>query len=340
MDPSLEQETSLFLGRIYMETGDTSTAVEYLAEAGRARDPRVAFLSRDLSRRIQVEVISPAKRWDLYGFATVGYDSNVVLNPQDSSVDFPISDQDDFRIEFYGRARYFALTGNRHNVALGYSLYQTLYQDLSDYNLQGHLPEFLYWWEGRQWRFWTLLGLDYYYLDNEDYLRRWHGTASVAWTTPNQSGRVRLFYRYRNDTYFDAPDSDGNEDYFGAELYLFPWANKNRYLQMGAGYGDRESTPDFDYKTRAAETTFLSPVGEDWYLFAGAYFTNYDYDEINTFFEAPRDDTVWELAGRATYQLGAYTNLLLEYRYTDHSSTIPFYDFDRQIISVGIEARY
>ena len=33
----------------------------------------------------------------------VAYDSNVVLNPQDSSVDFPISDQDDFRLEFFGR---------------------------------------------------------------------------------------------------------------------------------------------------------------------------------------------------------------------------------------------
>lgn len=75
------------------------------------------------------------KRWALNISAGTQYDSNVVLDTEGNPLPPGISEKSDWRAVLYLKGRYNILTRERAEGSVGYSFYQSLHAELSDFNI-------------------------------------------------------------------------------------------------------------------------------------------------------------------------------------------------------------
>lgn len=338
-NPEMGQEAGLVLGRIYAEIGRGDLAAQELRLAADSPDDRVARLSRDYLQQVRVQMGAKPKRWNFSGYSAIEYDTNVVLNPEDPGVDFPVTDSEDWRAEFYGTVQYHPIASARNTFGFTYGFYQSFHEDLTEFDFQGHLPDVHLGLQRGRHGYWGSAGYQFYLLDSNGYLERFEVNNSYSYSE-GRSGRTRLYHRYRDDDFDDVPERDGHEHFFGLSQSIFPWQNKRRWLQAGFGYGDRDAGDDFTYDTRAADASFFTPMGEVWYFYATALFTVYDYENPHSVFGTIREDKEWQVSVRTTYELAEHWNLITEYRFTQHTSNIDFFDYKRHIIGIGVTTVY
>jgi tetratricopeptide (TPR) repeat protein len=120
------------------------------------------------------------KRTNPFGFkASLGieYDDNVTLQPVDEDIS-DVSDKEDERavvnLKFTGKKFFDAGEFNA-----SYSFYQSLHQDLTEYNVQGHTGTLYFASNLRPFQPLIQYSYDYYFVDNDEYLEKHTLTPSV-----------------------------------------------------------------------------------------------------------------------------------------------------------------
>ena len=81
------------------------------------------------------------KRWALNVSVGGHYDSNVIVNSDSNPLPQGISDKADWRAVLYLKGKYDLLKCANFESSAGYSFYQIVHADLSDYNITQHLIE-------------------------------------------------------------------------------------------------------------------------------------------------------------------------------------------------------
>jgi tetratricopeptide (TPR) repeat protein len=186
-------------------------------------------------------------QWEAYGVFGMQYDSNVVLIPSaggaaDAAKDaLQISNQADGRGVITVGGVYTPWQTEDAEVSVGYEFYQSLYFNLTEFNLQDHRPSV----QGVMNLGIVQLGLlgryDYYLINSEQsFLEE---TSALPWVAINEYdvARTEIFYRnrwreYKNKTY-QTRDALNNEAGF-RQLYTF--GVPERYVAVGYRY-DHES---------------------------------------------------------------------------------------------------
>jgi len=336
LDPGLEDQASFHKGRTYLQAGMVDRARDEFQEAAASRNMRITSLSDDYLGRIEVAEAGPPDRWDFVGYFAAGYDTNVLLFPDDPGTGIP-SDKEDYRAVLYGSVKYRPWMGRRGMFGIGLGLYQSLYDDLSEFDLTGVLPEIEFrWWDDS----FSLRALAYYanyQLDWDDYMESGVVEVRPGWRQRN-SGRTEFVVRYSDNDYeFDPRDS--TRWAVGVEQWFYPWRTKQRQVSAYLEYANNDSSNDFERVERKAGISFFSPMGPAWDFHLGFHYADFDYENVDSFFQVVRQDTQWEGVIRCTYDLKKWLALVIEYRATDHPSNIDFYDYDRQMFSIGILAR-
>jgi tetratricopeptide (TPR) repeat protein len=339
LDPALADEAAYLTGRAYLNEGMDEEAKAALRSAAEGSDERVARLSRDFLGRIEAGQRTGPSPWRLTGYLAAEYDDNVTLNPEDPAVtDFPSTGKSDLRAVGYGQVRYLALT-DAHNVfGLEYAFYLSRHESLSEYDLTGHLPGLFYLWRKEPCRLRAEYGLRYFDLDGADYMRRHEGKVRFS-LGEGEVGRTEFLVRYWDDHYFGTAERDAVEWGAGVEQHFYPWRTLDRQLSVKLAAADRDSGHDYDRSEVEVGVSYFTELSATWDLYASLGYTEYDYSNVNSYFGERRDDEEWEVMLRAVWDVTDAVSLLFQLRLTDHPSSIEFYDYDRQVLTVGLLAR-
>ena len=122
----------------YYKRGNLEDAEEKFNETVRLEPGSdMARSSRDYLDEIK-KAVRPKKRWDLSLSLSIQYDTNVVLEPDESTLAAQIARNQDSRSVVFIRGGYQFLKGDSWDTGAGYSFYSSLHQELNEFNTLSH----------------------------------------------------------------------------------------------------------------------------------------------------------------------------------------------------------
>lgn len=226
------------------------------------------------------------------------------------------------------------------DLRVGYSLAQRSYFEETDFDLQIHNLSF-----GLKQNFEEFdLGLETYYvharLDNDELLSFSH--LSPYFTTfLTRRLYLRGSYFYRDKTFPDNPDRDGDVHAADADLYFFIDSIRN-YVVVGMRFENEDTRdPAFDFRGRQFDIRYSRRF--DLYgdrpvrLRLDYRFENRDYRSITPSIGEIRDDQRQRWRARLDLPINSDLTALLSYQYRDHESNLAGADFTDNRIEAQLE---
>lgn len=373
-DPSLAPTAAFFIGWAQMRGGHleaAQTAFARAAEADALRQPAAFYLGVVAYRRRhwqtargQFEGVARAAAeapigreagrylrlipgagtpYEIHGTVGLEYDSNVILAPASAAARraFGVTQQSDGRASLLAGGTFAPWRGERAELRVGYELFQALYFELTQFDLQNHRP----WVRWSAWSDRFEVGVqsryDYYLLDTSSFLQQ---VSAVPWLRifEGEFGHTELYYRLRWRDYLDQAYAslDALDNAVGVRQvgYL---RSPDRYVWLGYRFNDNAA--DNDLGERFAFDGQQVEVGVGWALprldagVEAGY--RYRYED----YAAASDGRVDQESGASVVLSRRLTDWLAvtaAYFGTFNASNQTLFRYDRQIGTVQLEARY
>jgi len=330
-----------YLGLAERRAGRTAQAEKHLAEAAR-RAPSSAA-GREASALLERKR-GPGKPWTVYGSAGFQYDSNVVLAGEDVG----ISGEDDGLAVLGAGAAYAPRLTENFGLSVGYEFFQSLHFDLHEFDLQDHRPEIRFLAHWNAFRFGLLTRYDFYLRDGSTFLQEATGSPWVA-IDEGGIGRLETYYRVRLRDFLDSDfalrDSVNQATGIRQVFYL---GAPERFLAAGYQFDREDPNHNTDDANRFAYDGHEVNFALGWAFPFGASaeldyaYRREQYPENSLFTPAdPREqgrrDKVHELAFVARQPIRDYVRIVAGYFGTFNGSNSPTFDYERHIVSLGVE---
>ncbi len=375
--PESEAPASLFLGIAQLKLGQRDGARQQLQRAA-ARDPQLKLASDyyqgiadyqdqrwdDAERHFTAVVTTspesemgreattilerlhakaPLPSWQVVGEAGLQYDSNVALAPSNEPLKAAagISRQSDGRAILSVGGTYVPVRNERVQLSLSYEIYQSLHFNLHEFNLQDHRPGVQLLVAAGP----ALVGLlgyyDYYLLDNDSFLQ---GVTVFPWVeVPTGSfGRTQLSYRARVRDFYQQPFKNlrNSTNHAPGIRQLINLGSPDRYALLSYQF-DREdperstgSAFGYDGNQVAAGVGWAFPYDLTTELVYAYRHEEYDPQSQQ------RRDNEHRVTLFIEHPLTEHLSLLLAYFGMFNNSTDPLFEYDRNIGSVSVRARF
>lgn len=334
-DPELAQVAWFNIGLAYQDAGRVQAGRSALRKAI-AADPGsdLAADARSLLEEPTQPMQTPPekkRKWSLSGGVGLEYDDNVTTDEVDLT-----SEQGDLAGVFELSASYTPLETEKSDIELGYDLYQSLYTDLSDFDLQLHNFSAI----GSHTIGPVDAGLTYLYtyarLGGDSFFKVHNFSPSAGFSLwPNWYHTVGFNYQDKNFTDNNARDAD--QYAIDLNSYYF-FADQRSYGSIGVRLEDEDTTgPEFDYKAYYLTLGLSSSVnflGKDNRLRFSYRYYNRNYSNITPGIGAERSDKRHTISLQARRPLTEHLSVELNYRYISSKSNLITNDFSENIISV------
>lgn len=264
------------------------------------------------------------------------YDDNVRLEPLDLDL---YEDEKDFVWKGFVSARY-TLQGNSPlQVGLGYSQYQTIHDDATEYDLTGSIGQFFMKYDCSPLTYGIYYTPAYYWLDGESYLLSHKIRPEVTLKLgPQVLGRFSFEYAANN--HFEDLDREGKSNGFGTKWYFF--MNNKDYLYAEAEIMENDADhPDHDYRRLDAGMGLSLRLRYDLFFMARGNFRQTDYFHEDSGYGFMREDSRY--TGSLALSKDIYADILgveLEYEYTKNDSNILQYEYQRNTATLSLIAQY
>jgi tetratricopeptide (TPR) repeat protein len=366
-DPELTAAAHYYLGLIRLEEGnDADARTQFSQTARQAPDTELGTLAgRYLAGDRAPAAPRATKRWRISLGSRFEYDSNVVLGPSDGPS--AVSEDGDGRFSFTAGGAYTLLDGELGTVDAAYDFYQSVHFDLREFDLQGHRvrvdamsrPDRLTYGIGTTYDFYAL---DYSSFYQQVMTMPW---AAWAWT---DALVTEVYYRFRFRDFlrypFD-PFRDGfNHAFGGRQHVLFEPAG----VSLSAGYRFeneeledtnskdlviRSGTRDFEANAHQLDFEAAFPVFEIFRGHVGYQLRleDYEFNNSRTVVLDPvtgavlstgkkRDDTEHNFVVAFERDVSERTVVNIAYLGTLGDSNIDEFEYDRHIVSVGLQVNF
>lgn len=331
MSPSVKANADYYAGISHYKMKEYDLAIEKLGYVSLNADTPSLRQDADMWLQVIRSEKEQAKPYSLYVKAGFQYDDNVTLGPVDSDI---ISDESDTAAIGYLSGRYAFVKQQQFDLGVGYSHYMTVYQDLTEYDLTGSMPEIY-----TEYRINPVtLGLayipSYYWVDGESYLMQNQVSPEIRWRI-DDANEVTLAYSYYRNNYFTEGERDGHTNEVNADFF-HGLKNARGYVFLRGTYVDNTASADDEYFTGAAGTIGVSyDILEKTNLLVYGTYLDKQYDHTDSAYKVKRDDSRYFASASITRQvLYEWLGISLEYTYTDNNSNISDYDYDRNTISL------
>jgi Tetratricopeptide repeat len=326
-----------FAKNVDAEAGDYFENVIALAPEGAYAEQAREYLKR-------IEEKGREKRWDLNFLTGMQYDTNVVVIG-DGPLPAGVTRKSDWNGLFNLRGSYSLIKNEEVELTAGYSLYQTLHTELTDFDVTQNLGDIslLY---GLLPNVKLKLGysFEYLFLGGEQYDFA-HIAAPSLICNFGELGSTTLDYRYRKTTYrnFGAfttnTDRNGHNNY-GGITHVLPLGQS--YSVWGAYSFDEDRTQQefFDYRGNRGVVGFratlpfnaLADLSGEW------YHKRYAVDDPA--FGATRKDDQMTVSFTLVKMLSQTFSVLAMEQYTRNQSNIAAFDYVRSVTSLFFNARF
>jgi tetratricopeptide (TPR) repeat protein len=304
-------------------------------------ESRVSRAARELLARLEGRP-APKRVW-VDATARYEYDSNVTLLPDNEAL-VDTSEKGDWRFMNTFQLKVSPVVRPRYDLSIYYRFLDSVHNHIGDFNLQGHelAPTFTV-TLGRVNLF-AGYEFDYYFLD--DCHQSYYRTNGIFAGTDFQlspHSLTRLQYRYTTGDYFlDFTAPEDNLDIRGANTvgfdhYLFLGGRADCYCRFAFSY-DRNNTAgrNFTYNGYDFIWEFCAPLFQEVRLDAWARYLILDFPRSTT----GRRDHRQEYNVMLLRPLNECFDVALNYGATINDSTVPLYQFDRNIYSLILACHF
>jgi tetratricopeptide (TPR) repeat protein len=337
------------------QAADYQTAIAYIRENRlkeardvfgqvAVRDPStdLAFYASEYSKALEKreEREKPLK---LYLGLRYEYDDNVVLKPADSALAGGITDQVDRREAVSFRGDYTKRFSGPWSLRAQYSLYLSNQHHLKSHNVQSHTatltPSYNF------DRSTANLGLSYTntLVHGREYLQS--AAVSPGYNFMIGASNVGvLSMRFQKREFAQAPfsefeDRDSTEFALGAGLFSF-FSGDEGFVSLKYEVNREDADGgNWTYTGHKGSLSLLYPLGERLKLQGYAEAFSQDFKNTNTFFSTKRKDMIYSQSVLFSYEFYKKAEFVVQYTHVRDDSNIAIYDYNRNIISAGVEFR-
>jgi hypothetical protein len=320
-------------------------------------------IGREARRFLDLLESPEARRYSLSAGVGLRYDSNVILAPALGSGDaqsvLGVSQQGDGEATIRAGAVVIPWQSDHIALSLAYDFFQSYHFELVEFDLQDHAVTAQIGSERGPFRFGVLGRYDYSLLDTESFLQAATASPWLSMLT-GDIGRFALFYRMLWSDYKQIDFNVRNSfNHAVGVTQLFELGNAERVLSLGyqfdledpdidqalvdAGHFTADLCERFGYQGNevnvGASWLFPFEVNADARF---AYRHEYYRRESALFTASGKrrrdDDFLFSLALRRPIWDGI--DAVVGYFGDFNDSNDPDFDYDRNVVSVGVEARY
>ncbi len=336
LDSDFQQLSLFYIGEAQLELGNLQDASDTWKRAIKVNP------STDIARKTGTLIKTltqkkDKKAWSMSMSAGLEFDDNLTVSLQDLATGL-----DDFAniFEFSGAYKFFQTP--KYKFEAGYDLYQSLYHELSEFDLQSHIFSLR---GSRKFdNFDVDLNTSYNRstLGGEDFLQTYSAAPQVGFF-PTEQWFALIGYSYENYEFFNDPGRDGGSHSLGMDHFVFFMEGKSYLL--------------FSYRvesknTRADEFTYIGHFGTfsikvplPIWNEKGAVNLSYryfykDYSEITPSLNNERRDLRHTIALKITQPLSKCLTLNLNYEFIDSVSNLRQIDFTENIASLMLSVTF
>lgn len=313
-----------------------------IAQQALARDPD-SFLSyrfRQINDPAGETSAPPPDNWTFTLGYRFEYDDNVALLP-DSLAPGTV-DEDDFRHVLTADVLYRKKLPANWQVFAEARGSQSIHHEASEFNftrlngLVGTGQSFDRW----GWRVPAEISHD-----------RFDGDSFSTTFTVSPGAYVRVlgnFYthvygRYANSNFDQVafPEDDRSAEVLGGGLLLAGNLTQRWSVRAIAEYLDYAADgSNWDREEWQAYLYTEYALTSDWAVGGGARYTDIDFDNLIIPFLSPRADESWEYYLSATHRIAPAWFIRAQVTYIDHQSSLPAFDYERVVASLGLSWRF
>jgi hypothetical protein len=325
------------LALVLEKLGQAEEATAQMAQAAKGNDPEVSAAAKGYLE-------GTGGKKDRFTAKLAGgfqYDSNVILEPD--SLPIAGAKNADWRALLAVNMDYAFLRAERSEAVLGYAFYQTVHQDLTDYNVQQHTGrlagkyamsktvsvdleyDFIY----------TFVGGDHYGTSNQLVFRM------PANLTP--ASQTELHASYEDKSFYDTAVFKGQADRNGwnTAVGVGHTIMLDRRSGIAFDYTYDQNSATADWWSYAGNKGMVTALGEwsGFKVFGSLSYYDRKYDAIQPGAPEKRHDGVQEYAAGATWKAGKNWSVTLSDDYTINDSNLAVYQYTRNIVSLTAEIR-
>lgn len=351
IDPEFTQAAEFQIAISYMNAKDLKKAKERL-NAAVSYNP-----GSDLARFAQRYQDALEKRIDferpvhLTASVMGGYDSNVVLKPGQATIAPNITDEEDYFVNPVFRFDYTPKLKTPWMLSANYTFNGLFYKDHADtHNLVSNGISGI---SGYNFGRYSLnLSANYNHILRKNpsykaYLQIF-GVGPVFRVVPRENHLIEVFGGFFSKDFDDPPlIPEEDQDSDGANAYLnWIWSLRNGTfitLRYDFAYEDAngDNWDNTGHRLAAnASIPFFPQHVKGLTAQAGVQAFLQDFEHPHSVFEVNREDEIYQLMAGLRWQFRRYLTILANYRYSDANSNIAIYDYDRHLITGGVEYRY
>ena len=332
--PSLKVNATYYAGVCDYHDGDINGAEEkftYVKENAESSNDR-ANADKWLAILAQEERPKP---WAIDLRLHYVYDDNVPLDPTGEEAVY--SDASDSGIYGYIAGQYNVINRSDFVLGAGIARGQIWYSDLTMFDMSDSNADIYTTYASGSW----LFGLNYiprlYTIDDEDYLLQHQIRPTLHWQ-PSRDFMTRLSYSYYLRDYRQNDARDGNLHDIYLELFYHVFGGKG-FVFGGLGYESSTSDDDvYDYNRPKAKAGLVTELGWKVRMDLELYFYIKEYPNYPG--ETREDD---KITGIVSFQRPVYWDWLYaiaEYNYTTNDSNVDRFEYQRNTVSLGLEAEF
>jgi tetratricopeptide (TPR) repeat protein len=336
--------TNLELGIFYFSRSMYDEARDYF-ETTIEIAPNTEFSTKAVEYLNSIKQRGAVKSWTLNISAGGQYDSNVIINSDNSPLPEGISRKSDWKAIFYLKGKYNLFKNERAESSVGYSFYQSLHTKLSDFNITNHLFELNAAYhispvvdlKGKYSFEHILVGGDPY-----DYA---HSISPSLVISEGKGFSTVVEYRYRNIHFMDTKLFEDNSDRTGSNNLFGITQNipigASVIFRIGYSYDVDSTREDFwDYRGNKGMVGLQFNLPSYIYINLYGEYYQRDYKGESPLSGEERKDKASTASINATKLLSDRFSITLGQLYTRNKSNIEEFDYKRAITSLFLNVRF
>jgi hypothetical protein len=344
LDPD-DPMTNLELGRLYEKTGVPLEALDFF-ESVSELVPGTGLSKEAQEHMDSIYKKAKGKPWTVALSMGTQFDSNVVVKSEDGPLPEGISDKSDWRAVTIISAGYDLHKSDRAKINAGYSLYQSLHDDLNLYNVQAHSTQL-----GLMSRFRKTIMVSlpfsytYSYLYRDDFSESYSLAPSFL-LAEGKGFFTQLGYKFTDNDFKDSERFGTNSDRTGhvSTLSVTQFVPIRSPLNARLGYSYSRSSTREPFQSYSGNQFFAHLTAKlPLKLTAGLYgeylrknYSREKFPDEDKF----RKDSTGTYSASLSRELLSWLNMELSLSYVRNDSVLESYDYERTITSVLLKARY
>jgi tetratricopeptide (TPR) repeat protein len=336
LDSDFKQLSLFYIGEAQSELGNLQEASETWRRAIEVNPSTdIARKTGTLIKKLTQE--KNTKPWTLSMSAGMEYDDNVTISLQDLA-----TGEKDFAYIFEFSGEYKFLKTKKFELEAGYDFYQSIYDTLSQFDLQSHIFSLGGTYKYQDFDVDVLTSYNRTTLGRDDFLEAVSIAPQVGFF-PTERWYAILGYSFEGFKFFTDPARDGESHSVGMDNFIFFMQGKS-YLLISYRFEDKSTRGDeFVYKGHFATLGLKTPLPifdqKGTFNMAYRYFYK-DYRNITPSLGQERRDFRHTIQVGFSQPLYKWLQLNLNYEFIDSVSNLRSIDFTENIVSMSFSGTF